>query len=124
MCLNRVFLTRRVGVGRKVDHNGKMFGYKSLSRENGRILFNNGSTTLGKWEESTRDVIESNDKNKKYCCGFHIFLDKKDASNYGFRQIFLVEFDDIVSIGKQSDGNVGLTVIARKMKIIKQVARN
>ncbi len=131
MCLNDVYVTRKrvKKPSETAAKDGTFFGYKSFVAvtEDGKIhaggMFNNKPLSIGKWMRASDRTIKSNNiVGERYTSGFHIFLKEIDAKKYRRSGVtFLIEFKDIVAIGKQNSYNRGLTVIAKKIRIIKRV---
>lgn len=126
MCLRRVFVTKTSRKNIKEaspSSKGRLLGYKNYKKySDGSLCSDYGSAKVGKWQDADDSVIDSDDyDNEYYTSGFHIFLDPTDASAYNaFGQVYLVEFEDIVAIGKNSDSNIGITVIAKRMKVLRK----
>lgn len=78
---------------------------------------------IGEWIKSKDLIIEGNCCDKSYTSGFHIFTNQEDAKQYqDSYTVFLVEFCDIVAVGKQSDNDIGLTVVAKRMKLLRKIS--
>jgi hypothetical protein len=125
MCLAEVFLTRKKD-GKIVEKNGTFFGYKSLiETSSGRISSDWFHASKGdtKWKNASNEVLGSN--LNRYTSGFHIFLDYNDCLTYhgDAKYVYLVEFQNIVAIGKQFSGDKGLTVTAKKMRIVRKAEK-
>lgn len=142
MCLAVVNFTK-LGKGNKiVSKGGRFIGYKSFSIEEVYNLEDNSYTgkyeiqplygmdkipKIGQWIKADDSVIEGDEdedgNQQDYTSGFHIFSSLQDAIDYQVQHtVFLVEFEDIVGIGKQSISNEGVTVIAKKMKLLRKIS--
>jgi hypothetical protein len=60
---------------------------------------------------------------KPYLPGFHIFLDLEGALEYGEKDIYEVEFTDVIAFGTNSTRRAGYKncVVANRMKILKKL---
>ena len=101
-------------------------GYKIFGRRVSGIYFGK-SYRLNKWYESPVDFVHSDDFNY-YVAGFHIFYTLKDAEKYKSEQyfssskIYTVQYTNVTTLGIDShDTDV---VVARRMKILKEVPRD
>jgi hypothetical protein len=121
MCLSTVYVSAKNN-GRVSKKMGKLYGYKSIDVY-GKSLSGTDylrDIKLNKWM-TANDLLIKYEYDKYYTSGFHIFLDKFDAKDYCGNSVFLVEFSDIVSIGKNTENNKAPTVIAKRMKVIRKL---
>jgi hypothetical protein len=125
MCMSKVYLTRikKNNYYQIASKEGVFRGYKSFKVSKDGVLDRGcfwvvEKPKIGKWYSASNEVV-----NDLYTSGFHIFLDKRDAHSYRIidGKVYLVEFSDIVAIGKQSSSNKDLTVVAKKMRILKEI---
>lgn len=128
MCLNNVYLTRK----QKNSHSqtaakdGVFIGYKSFMRGLDGEVTNSSFgpkkqlPKIGQWVTANNQRINSNQPNNMYTSGFHIFLNLTDAKNYR-PAVFLVEYKDIVAVGKQASKDKGVTVVAKKMRLLERL---
>lgn len=138
MCLHVVY-TSNINNKNKIGikHTGLFRGYKAYFMDNGRLYNDVNSVHPKKWNKANNvkiDIYESG--NLYYPSGFHIFTDVEDALAYGdfssyyepheyginTPAIFLVEYKNIVAIGKQWESDLGLTVIAKDMRVVRKLS--
>ena len=79
-----------------------------------------------KANEEYYESWELGEENKKYLTGFHIYTNKKDASNSflktKYRELWKVEFKDyIVGYGDGSENEEARQIVARRMKIVERI---
>lgn len=131
MCLAKVHVTLRNKEGDVTPKEGKFVGYKAFKLNSKGAVCppafgpSKGVPTLGRWRTASNTVLNQNStKSTDYTSGFHIFLSEEDAREYKSSPaaIFEVEFKEIVAIGKQDTSDNGLTVVAKKMKLVKRLA--
>lgn len=144
MCLSVVDLTKvSAKTGDVVCRDGIFVGYKAFDREVDEIYEEDEDSEdygdfieeietvhpgllkkmpkIGQWIKASNEIIEE-DSDDAYTSGFHIFTNKLDAENYiPDAAVFKVEFKNICAVGKQSEGDDGVTIIAKEMRLLKRV---
>ena len=123
MCLNSV---------QSIEENFDGIGYKSVDVDteyednNYRIrktknpftyLFGGARYFFGKWYTANEESEIASDS-RRYTTGFHIFLSKEGAQNWGGPKVVQVSFKEAHTVGIQS---AYICVIARKMRIDKVI---
>lgn len=107
-----------------------MYGWKSYpcNKKGDKVLTYTGYKPIGKWLRAYNEEIRvsynpsPSQEDSSYKSGFHIFLSKQDAVDYGVDddKIFKVKFRKIRTIGRQNTvtGYLADCVIAYEMFII------
>jgi hypothetical protein len=122
VCLTRVdFAVNAAGVG---------CGYKAIAKDN--IVYDKGGSwrlsSFNKcWSKRWRKSGRYSNLEPNYILGFHIFLNKNDASRYGARyygpglySVVKVEYKDVLAFGYNTTRKYrnGKCVIADRMRIV------
>lgn len=130
MCLQVVNLTSLNTKNKPSAKMGLFRGFKSLEpwydnkiEKELKDYFNlmDKKVKLGVWYDATNLVLGGDD-NRPYTSGFHVFENSQDACEYGcgWDEVYVVEFKDIVAVGRQNSYNKGLTFVAKKMRIVRK----
>lgn len=105
----------------------KKTGYKYLDKYDKvySAPFRCTNFSIGKTVHSSKGrILMGRNDGKTYPAGFHIYKninDAKDSAYYHNGVVVEVEYDDIQCVGKNSHKDKGLTIIARKMKVLREI---
>ncbi len=135
MCLDVINRNYNYWFPRKVKNSTVSgFGYKVFQFDDNHIYgcIMRGSMgvpiqyELDKWYKSPFSFMTKSLWSGYYLLAYHIFENKVDAQSYrmgygkGYK-LYYVEYEGILSIGKQNYSDTDCTVVAKKMKLLHEV---
>lgn len=121
MCLARVYTSNiNTKLKRSPKYTNTFRGYKAYyDHGDGRLSMDKGYVKKKGWNTANNEIIG----HRSYSSGFHIFTSIIDAAKYYSKySVYLVEYKDIVTIGKQDDDDEGITVVAKQMRVIRKLS--